>query len=275
MRKSRSESTSSLSCSSLLSNSLSPSSSFNQKPPLPESRPKFYKQAETIEPIRLESAKIIQNNENNFYKAIPVDPKTVCQELAPKRHSFSSGIALLKKIEAEEEQKRPMLDENRNEINLYQKEKSKPTDRRPSWTPTKQEINKQIAKLNDPNCPSTTQSKSFQLLQKAMESGDKNKDLVYYDKITKKTEVRRFSLDVNLATKPIRRLSKGNLINQESIEENTDQCEYQGKSNRSQSVTTAILNPFLTNLKTSSSNNSNQRRHSYMYRYGTNNNFNY
>lgn len=279
MRKSQSDSTSSWSCSSFTSNSLSPSSSFDQKPPLSDTKPRPFKRVETVEPIQLESALIIQNKEN---KVIPVDPKKVCPEVAPKRLSISSGIDLLKIIEAEEKINRPVLDENRNEIveNVFPQEKVVPMNRRPAYTPTKQEIAKQITKLNDPSCPSTTQSKSFQLLQKAMDSGDKCKDLVYYNTITKKTEVRRFSLDANSIVAQSRRLSKVNINNQDSIEENTDQNtqhKHDGRMNRSQSITRDILNQssYFTNLKPNSSNNFNQRRHSYMYPYGSKFNSNY
>lgn len=268
MRNSRSDSSSSLSGSSFLSSSLSPTSSFGQKPPLP-AKPRPFRRAETVEPIRLESATIIETG-NSVYKAIPLEPKLVCQEYPKKRHSVSSGLALLKMIEAEETVERPLLDENRNEIkiNINKKKDTSPMFRRQSWTPTKQEIVKQVAKLNNPNCPSLTQSKSFRLLQEALDKGESEKDLVYHDKITNKTEMRRFSLNQNSGSDLGRRLSKHFLIGQESIEENTDQA----RVNRSQSITKEILSQssYLTNFKPTSSENFNQRRHSYMYRYGSN-----
>ncbi|RNA14513.1 LIM domain-binding 3-like isoform X1, partial [Brachionus plicatilis] len=205
----------------------------------------------------------LMNQDNNFNRVPSSSPQVGIQmnnNKALLTQSYNSPMGLYSNQNIAETL-RPRLDENWNEI---KKSPEPPISRRMSWTPRKHELTKQIAKLGDPNCPSLTQSKSFKLLQEALESGDKEKDLVYFDKITKKTEVRRVSLDANLATRPTRRLSKVNLIDQESIEENTDQNE--ARINRSQSVSRDILchSSFLTSLKPSNSKNFSQRRHSYI-----------
>ncbi|CAF0747174.1 unnamed protein product [Brachionus calyciflorus] len=298
------DSNSSLSSSSILSNSFSPSSSLSltQKPPLPiyNSKPRPFRRAETVEPRKLESIKIIQNDKENIYTAIPVKTddfyhvrsKSVTldenRNIVYNRRDSISGRDLLKNIESSFK-----IEESESD----KSEIVEPVLKRTSWTPTKKEISRQISCLNDPTRQSITQSKSFKLLQQTLDNGLAQSELVFYDRIQKKTEIRRCSIDISQEKpeiiRPVRKLSRLASIDQKSIEENTQKDQIELKKNtRSQSVSnnqsrssSLIGNySYLSQLKANSNNNNsnngnskqaNQRRHSYMYRYGSNFNPNY